>query len=213
MRTVIVLRAVFALVATLAVTGAPAHASGDDPKEVDGIWAWKKRTVGVFFGGGGGGFGKLSVGGFGPTLDLAVGDGRFQYFAEASLWWVSAGAGEDKNVTGLEARAGGGVRWLARSFVMERDGAIELVLEAFAGVEQFWWNRGGRLTRPDLGAGWAWQVRMRKSQFMFRSTARVFFAPTDPDLSTQICRGECPMATPSASTWSSGLMASMGVAW
>jgi hypothetical protein len=208
-RTVI---AVFGLVAALAVTGAPAHAS-NDPKLVDGIWAWRKRSIGVSFGGGASRLAGRSVGGFGPTVDLAIGDGRFQYFLEASLWWASVSGDNAKNVTGLEGRGGVGVRWLAKSFVMEGDGAIELVLEAFAGVEEFVWNRGGRLTRPDLGAGWAWQVRFRQKQFLFRSFARVYFAPSDPDLATEICRGPCTMTTPSASTWSSGLMAGMGVAW
>jgi hypothetical protein len=194
------------------VAAAPARAETDPPKTVDGMWVWPRRSIGVFLGGGGSRLAGHSVGGLGPTVDLAVGDGRFQYFGELSLWFASVGAGTGQSVSGVEARAGVGVRWLARSFVMERDGAIEMILEAVSGVEQFWWKQGGRLTRPDFGAGWGWQVRLRKHKFAFRTSARVFFAPSDPDDATAICRGEC-MQKPSAESWSSGLMVNMGAAW
>ncbi|MBX3156706.1 MAG: hypothetical protein KF773_11940 [Deltaproteobacteria bacterium] len=207
------MRSVIIAAVVVAATAAPARA-GDDV-DIDGKWPFRGRTVGVYVGGHGSRSGGMSLGGIGPTVDLAVGDGAFQYFAELGLLAAQAriGDGEDaRSIRGYEGRAGIGVRWLARSFVMERDGAIEMLLEAFTGLEQFWWKEGGRLTRPDLGGGWAWQVRMRRSKFMFRTSARVYFAPLDPDHAAPICRGSC-MEAPATSRWSSGIMANMGVSW
>jgi hypothetical protein len=139
-----------------------------------------------------------SVGG---DLEVALSDHRWQYFAE--LGGGRAHLGDD--IGGLSGRAGIGVRWIARSARLEREGAIEMTLEAFTGVERYWWDTGAQRTRPDLGAGVGWQLRWFH-HITLRSTARVVFAPSDRDLA--VCRGECPARM---STTNAGLMAVIGV--
>lgn len=174
----------------------------------DGIAPLPRTTFAFGFAGQGIPVGGLGQGGGGPSFELALGEGRWQYFVEAALMWVGVGS-PGPNVDGILARGGVGVRWLVRSFEVDSSGGIEMNLEAATGLEQFWWLQGGRLTRPDLGAGVGWQVRLyRRPKLAVRFGVRAMFAPADSSLMAA-CRGTC--ANRSAST--PGLLGSFGVAW
>jgi hypothetical protein len=83
-----------------------------------------------------------------------------------------------------------------------------MTLEAVSGLEQFWWLQGGRLTRPDIGAGVAWQVRLyRRPKIAVRFGLRAMFAPEARSLmaTCEAC-GRHSAGTP-------GFMGSFGVAW
>lgn len=149
-------------------------------------------------------------------LELALGSGRWQYFLEGALSHTDAGStmagAPEYDAHGWTGRGGAGVRWLARQFVPDPDGAVELYLEAFTGIERYWWQDGGELTRPDLGAGIGMQVRAWSFHGLtMRLGMRVVFTPTDRDTALVSCRGSgCPVGT---STSVAGLVAHLGVAW
>jgi hypothetical protein len=155
-------------------------------------------------------------GGFGPSVEYALGSGRWQYFGDLTAAHVDAGSSmagaPEVDASGWMGRAGIGVRWLARQFVPEPGGAIELYLEAVTGVERYWWQDGGRLTRPDLGAGIGMQIRAWELRGLtMRIGMRVVFTPTDRDAALVACRGSgCPMGT---STSVAGLEGGLGFAW
>jgi hypothetical protein len=169
-----------------------------------------KRSMALSFMGHASKVGGLDEDGMGPHVELALGSGRWQYFGEFDAAWVSASHGALKT-DGFLARGGAGVRWLARSFAIEESGAIEMNLEAFTGIERFWWTGGGRLMRPDVGAGVGWQVRFFKPHMAFRIMTRVFFAPDEREAATTVCRGICMTTTTDAST--TGIMALLGFQW
>jgi hypothetical protein len=173
----------------------------------DGVVSVPRRTVAVGFAGQGIPVGGLGQAGGGPSFEVALGDGRWQYFVEAGLMWVGVrSAGQ--NVDGILARGGVGVRWIARAFEVDTGGGIEMALEAVSGLEQLWWLQGGRLTRPEIGAGVAWQVRRyRRPMLAFRFGIRAMFAPATRSLmATCDACSRHSAATP-------GLMGSLGVAW
>lgn len=153
----------------------------------------------------------LSEGGWGPNLELALGHRRWQYFVELGAAKVSIGP-EGHETDGSQVRGGVGVRWLARSFEIDRFGAVEMHLEAITGLEKFWWDDGNRLVRPDLGVGVGYQLRHfgKHDKLAFRLSARVMFAPADRTAATALCRGTCTMP---ASTSNAGLGAVFGVQW
>ncbi len=155
-------------------------------------------------------------GGEGAGVECALGSGRWQYFAEGSLDHTDAGStmagAPEYDAHGWRGRGGVGVRWIARQFVPEPGGAMELYLEAVTGVERYWWQDGGELTRPDLGAGIGMQIRAWAFHGLaLRLGARVVFPPTDRGGPLVACRGSgCPMGT---STSPAGLGLTLGVAW
>jgi hypothetical protein len=159
--------------------------------------------------------GGMTEGGFGPGLEFALGRGRVQYVAEASLatagfesWHADA---SDQRIDGWQGRAGIDVRWLARSFELDSSGAVEMYMEATTGLERYWWHGGGRLTRPDFGAGAGLDVRaFKRPHLTVRFDFRVMFTPSDTDSALVACRGTCP-ATMGMST--AGLLGGMGVSW
>lgn len=163
--------------------------------------------VGVGVLGTGGKLAGLDVTGWAPNLELALGSGRWQYFAEGAIGWVTLGPEDDRS-SGWQLRGGGGVRWLARSFELGDKGAIEMHLEAFAGYTRFDLDGRGRLARPDLGAGVGYGIRSFVGKQLrnagLRVSARVYFAPTDRRDEAIACRGSCPT---SAGNNNSGLMA------
>lgn len=139
--------------------------------------------------------GGMHESGIGADVEGALGHDRTQFFAELTV--MSAKIETMDGPRGTFGRGGAGVRWLARQFQPERDLGVELFLEAVTGVERYWWNGGGQLTRPDLGIGVGTQVRIWEvHNLTVRMTARVMFAPTDPSSSLIACRGNgCPVGT------------------
>lgn len=155
--------------------------------------------------------GGVDEGGAAGNLEFALGSGRFQYFAEALLG--AANLEMPAAPAGYIARGGVGVRWLARQFQPDSSGGgAELYLEAITGVERYWWQDGGRLTRPDLGVGVGMQMRAWGFHGVtVRLGSRIVFAPTDRDAALVACRGTgCPIGT---STGVAGLMAGLMVGW
>lgn len=204
-------RAVLLLLALLAPIApiAPARAASAEVEEPPPV---PRRAIAVGVTGLGATVGGLSLGGGGPTFEIALGAGRWQYFGEAALMWVAVGPGPDR-LGGVLGRAGVGVRWLARSLAIDASGGIEMNLEASSGLQHYQWVQGGRLTRPDLGAGVSWQVRMyRRPGLTIRFSLRALFTPTDDGAAiAAACRGTCAKASSPART--PGFMGGLGVAW
>jgi hypothetical protein len=111
-------------------------------------------SAGIFFTG----FGGTGVGGMGPTVEVAFGANQTQYVLEGGISWVRAGVPEHE-IKGRQLRGAAGLRWIARSFELDRNGAIEFALEAFGGVHRIAWYDGGDLTQPEFSFGWVVQGR------------------------------------------------------
>lgn len=146
--------------------------------------------------------------GWGPNLELAIGSGRWQIFGEAGVARVKLGPEGDRTA-GTQLRGGLGIRWLARSFELGRDGSIDMHLEAFSGMSRFGFEDMGKLVRPDLGVGVGYAIRgffgrRFQHQAALRISARIYFAPTDRRDEEIACRGSCPMTDGNTN---SGLMA------
>lgn len=192
----------------LLIAAAPAHADVETSKVRP--FPSSSMTVGVV--GHAGKLAGITESGWGPMLEFAVGGGRWQYLAEASLQFGHLGTKEDFEIDGRRVRGGLGVRWLARSFELGRRGAIDMHLEGLAGVSRYDFDGMNRIVRPDLAVGVGYQIRvfghMRVNQAGLRLSARVFFAPTDRDTITAACAGTCPTMTTANSN--SGLVAVFG---
>jgi hypothetical protein len=199
------------IVSAIALAALAADARADDG---DGIVGFRRWTVGVAILGHASHVNGAGGGGWGPGVELALGARRVQYFLEGgALFEDGNDASSPVMQASRELRGGVGVRWLARQFPLDRAGAIEMHLEAIAGVERYRWDSGAIVTRPDIAFGWAWQVRLFRHRFAFHETARVVFSPSDtldPRAATS-CRG-CAAATTSASSVpSAALLAVFGV--
>jgi hypothetical protein len=149
--------------------------------------------------------GGVQAGGFGLDVELRAKRGSVQYFAEGAVAYLMVGA-TDSDQTGLEARTGAGVRWIARS-VGDRDGGFDLYLEAGAGLEGYWWS-GRHVVRPDATIGWGWQVRAGKTVSL-RSGLRALLANDQQGIAVA-CRG---CASSPAETVDMGMLAVMGMTW
>lgn len=192
----------FAL-ALAALTGV-AHADDDD--DDDGAFEpLPTFSIALSLGGHGTRIGGHSEGGFGPSLELAYGRGRWQYFIEgafqtADLREWTAGALEPSTLDGRMLRGDLGARWLARQFRPDSFGGIELFLLSAVGVQRFHFANDARLTRPELAFGVGMQGRMyRKPRIGFRLDARVLFTPNDREDAIVACHDRC-MAEAGAST-------------
>lgn len=146
--------------------------------------------------------GEQTSGG-GAILDAALGRRRWQGFAELGVIRLHDHLGE-------LGRGGLGVRWLARQWVPQAGGAVEMFLSSGAGLERYWWRDGSRALRPDVFAGVGLQLRaLAFHGLTFRYELRVVFAPTEQPQAMVACRGDCAM--PGAS--SSGFEVRVGLAW
>jgi hypothetical protein len=170
-------------------------------------------TAGIM--GHGGRYLGQSEGGFGPFLELAAGSGRWQGFAELGAMRIKAGEDGEPGRKGMFVRGGAGVRWLARSFMFDEKGSIDMHLEAFAGLGQLRWDRAEHVMRPDLGVGVGYDVRMFQPwKIAFRLSARAYFAPHDHSAApATACHGTTVCSMDPASSSSSGLMALFGLSW
>jgi hypothetical protein len=202
------------LVLVLALVGT-AHADDDDSDPIYTPVA--SHSFGVELGGHATRIGGVSETGWGMSVEAALGVNRWQPFAEAMFASVGVGSwnmpASETTLDGWMGRGGLGVRWIARQFEPDPDGAIELYLQALAGIEKFWWHDGGRLTRPDFGVGMGTQVRAYHMHgFTFRIDARIMFTPSDRDGLWVTCRGStCPPS--GQNTSSTGFMTGIGVAF
>lgn len=145
----------------------------------------------------------------GPSLSLerAWGRRRWQAFASArGSWYFTEGDG------GPALAVGSGVRWLARSFVVDSSAAMQLFLDGGAEVDHAVVADG--VTIPQLWVGWGIQVRRlnRDRQLMIRFIARVHVGRIwDRDRTVEeICRG-CAAQT----SWpiDDGMTGGLAVSW
>lgn len=151
-----------------------------------------------------------SEGGAGPALELALGHQRFQAFAAATL---ATAATEDltdsplgRTLHGWLGTAVIGTRWVARQYQPDATFGVELLLEAAAGAQRFWWRDGTRLTRPELELGLALQMRgLDRLHYAVRLDARVVLAPAGSGATGTACRGGCAMTSSSDAGFATGL--------
>jgi hypothetical protein len=138
----------------------------------------------------------------GSALELAIGSGRFQYFAEGSIAAIQSIAG------GTEVRGGGGIRWLARSFEIGHV-ALEMHLEGVAGYTRMTRDSDGLHEKyPDVGFGVGWSVRVHDPRILFRISARAVFAQNEKDQMT-----ECPVGPCDRSSSVPGFVALVGLGY
>lgn len=207
--------ATLALVAGLAAAPSVAHADDEDP---DGEFvAFRAKSIAIGGYGHGSRVGGQSEGGFGPTLELAYGRGRWQYLAEGSYASSSfddptspVTSTERMRIEGHVWRGALGTRFLARQFRPDSTGGIELFLLSLLGMEHFHYSGGSKLTRPEVALGMGVQGRVyRKPHLAFRIDLRVLFTPNDRDSALVACRDLCADDTGS----STGFMTGIAFAW
>ncbi|HUS26991.1 MAG TPA: hypothetical protein VMZ53_00725 [Kofleriaceae bacterium] len=209
------MRAHLWLVAILLAVPAVAHADETIDDEDGAFVPFPKRSVGLGLVIHGTRIGGESESGVGPNLELAIGRDRWQYIAEFSLSKTtrhsqSVDPSLDMGIEGKVIRGDIGVRWLARQFRPDSGGGIELFLLSALGAQRFYFSDGGRLSRPELAAGFGMQVRTyKRPRLAFRFDARILFTPNSNESSLVQCRGRCDMEA-GAST---GFITGFGFAW
>ena len=180
----------------------------------DEVTSVKRVTAALYFSGHGGAINGVSEGGMGPAVELAGGFGRTQVFLEGGIAWTTLGAVEPFE-TGFMVRGGVGARWIARSFELDHEGAVEMTFNGLVGVQRIWWDESEQppddLTRPEFGLGVGLQMRKFKNPHVsIRFEMRVFFAPSDRETTTAArCAGECASDAPLTN---GGLMFNVGAA-
>lgn len=197
------------LALALALVAATGVARADDNyDDEDGEFVpVPKRSVALSFGGHGTRIGGISEAGLGPSLELALGRGRWQYFAEGAVHGSTLTA-TDTVVGGRMVHAGLGARWIARQFRPDSGGGIELFLLGRGGVQRFYLDDGTRLGRPELALGFGLQGRMyKRPRLAFRFDLRVLLTPNDGADALLACRGRCMTSS------SNGFSAGVGFAW
>jgi hypothetical protein len=206
-----------ALVAGIAVAPSVAHADDDDDDPDGDFVPFRTRSIALGGYGHGTRVGGHSEGGFGPTLELAYGRGRWQYLAEGAY---AASSFDDPDapptatsrmtIDGHVWRGAVGARWLARQFAPDSGGGIELFLLSLVGMDHFHYVGGAKLTRPEIALGMGVQGRIyRKPRIAFRLDIRLLFTPNDRDSALVSCRELCTDDTGS----STGFMTGMALAW
>ena len=152
-------------------------------------------------------YGGLQEGGGGVMLEVSRRRGRLEYFGDLGISVISAKRGTLAVGTGASSSLLGGVRVIARSFTAD-EAAIELAIDLFAGVQHMQFS-DEHVTRPQLGAGVGWQVRLREKKTI-RIMTRLFAAPTFGDRDEPVCRGACP-DQPRETAY--GFMGLFGASW
>jgi hypothetical protein len=201
------------MVAALAGVARADNDDGADDDEDGDFVPMPKRSIALAFGGHATRIGGLPEAGVGPTLELALGRGRWQYFIDGGFTSASVTTSRTspaETVDGHMTHAGGGLRWLARQFRPGSGGGVELFLVARGAYQHFSLDDGTWLGRPELDAGFGVQGRLyKRPRFAFRLDARVLFTPSTGDDAAIVCRGRC-MAGAGAST---GFSTGVGIAW
>lgn len=198
-----------ALACLLLVVATGVTHADDDYEDDDGAFVpMPKRSIAISFGGHGTRIGGQSESGLGPSLELALGSGRWQYFAEGSLQSAAVQTSATDKTTGRMASGGAGLRWLARQFRPASGGGIELFLSSRVGYERFYFSDGTRLGRPELALGFGLQGRMyKRPRFAFRLDMRVLLTPSERG-DGDACRSPCM-----AERASTGFATGVGFAW
>jgi hypothetical protein len=182
-------RIVAAIVAAIVICTAGAAAADTD------YTPWPAWAPEVGFGGHVSRIGARSEGGVDGVLALAYGTGRWQLFGEATLGTAgfdntATTPALDMRIDGSRTWFGGGVRWLARQFVVERELLVEMDLHAQSGIERYAFDDGSVLVRPDVAVGVGWDIRVpRIHQLTTRIEVRIVFAPNER--AEIACRGSC----------------------
>jgi hypothetical protein len=211
--------AALALVAGLVAAPSVAHADQDDDDPDGDFVPFRTRSIAIGGYGHGTRVGGQSEGGFGPTLELAYGRGRWQYLAEGSY---ASSSFDDPNappattstermrIDGHVWRGALGARFLARQFMPDSSGGVELFLLSLVGMEHFHYSGGAKLTRPEVALGMGVQGRVyKKPHLAFRLDVRLLFTPNDRDSALVSCRDLCSK-DPGSNT---GFMTGIAFAW
>lgn len=211
--------ATLALVAGIAAAPSVAHAdSSDDDDDPDGDFVpFRTKSMGIGGYGHGTRVGGRSESGFGPTLELAYGRGRWQYLAEGAYASSSfddpsspATSTEKMKIDGHVWRGALGARFLARQFMPDSSGGVELFLLSLVGMEHFHYSGGSKLTRPEVALGMGVQGRVyQKPHLAFRLDIRLLFTPNDRDSALVSCRDLCSKDSGS----NTGFMTGIAFAW
>ena len=170
------------LLACLVLTAGTARADNTIDDEDGDFVPLPKRNIGLALAGHGTRIHGQSESGVGPSLELALGNDRWQYVAEGGFATSNRTMpGTENTIGGHLWRAAGGVRWLARQFRPDSSGGIELFLLSLAGVQRYHLDDGTRLTRAELALGFGIQARIyKRPRLTFRIDARVLLTPNDP---------------------------------
>jgi hypothetical protein len=198
--------------AAVAVTLLTAPALADDDIDGDDEDAMyepvPKRSVALGLQAHGSRIGGRYENGFGPSLELALGRGRWQYLIEGS-----ASTARVEEVVGTVVRGALGARWVARQFAFDSAGALELLLLGTVGLERYSFNGStvdGQLVRPELGVGFGFQGRaFRKPRLAFRIDVRALFTPSTRESSVTSCQSNCM----TASGTTTGVLSGVTVSW
>jgi hypothetical protein len=166
------------LLVCLALLVSTTVAYADDDEDDDGFTPNHRLSVAVGFAGHGSRVHGETEGGMGAIGELAIGSGRWQYIGEALVGSAGRGDPTDElmHVGGRMLHGGAGLRWIARQFRPTERAGVELFLTSIAGVERFYFNDGGRVTRTTASLGVGMQVRgFKKPRFAIRIDGRVVF--------------------------------------
>jgi hypothetical protein len=209
----------FAVLALVAAAPSVAHADRDDDDPDGDFEPFRTKSIAIGGYGHGTRVGGQSEGGFGPTLELAYGRGRWQYLAEGSYASssfddpdapASTPSTERMRIDGHVWRGALGARFLARQFMPDSSGGIELFLLSLVGMEHFHYSGGSKLTRPEVALGMGVQGRVyKKPHLAFRLDVRLLFTPNDSDSALVACRDLCSK-NPGSNT---GFMTGIAFAW
>lgn len=167
-------RVIAIALALLAIAASPARS--DDDFDEDGEFAgFRDWSIGLVYTGHFSRIDGRSETGWGPSLELALGRYRWQYFVEAGVATstVTTGSGADgARVDGSMVRGGAGARWLARQFRPGSNGGAELYLVSLVGAQRYNFE-GMRVSRAEVAFGFGLQARSyKRPQLAFRLDAR-----------------------------------------
>jgi hypothetical protein len=174
-----------ALTVAAILAASPSVRAEPDSDDEDASYApMPARSVGVSLAGHGSRIDGASEGGFGPALEVALGRGRWQYFAESGIAGVGRDLARDamsvpaERIDGRMVRGALGTRWIARQWSPASEGGIELLLTSLIGAQRFYFDDGLRRSRPQVGLGFGAQFRgYRRIKLAFRLDTRVLFTP------------------------------------
>jgi hypothetical protein len=192
----------------LTTLAAPAVAVADDADDDEMYEPVPPVSIAVGVQGHGSRVGGRYETGFGPSLELALGRGRWQYLVEGS-----AATSHSDAIVGSVMRGALGARWIARQFQLDSKAALELLLLGTVGLKRFAFDADaldGRLVRPEVGVGFGLQMRaFRRPRLGFRIDVRALFTTRRDESSIVVCRANCMTGNAS----STGLLMGMTFAW